>query len=51
MSIYGDGIFEIQHPRNYLLAKRSAFINIMSLKDAEMPEVWRSQTGLSHDRK
>ena len=51
MNVYGDGIFEIQPPRNLLLAKRSAFINILALKDAEMPEVWIFQTGLSHDRK
>ena len=51
MDIYGDGIFDIQPPRNHLLAKRSAFINILSLKSAEMPEVWKSQTGLGHDRK
>ncbi|HSG45198.1 MAG TPA: methylenetetrahydrofolate reductase C-terminal domain-containing protein [Anaerolineales bacterium] len=51
MNVYGDGIFEIQPPRNFLLAKRSAFINLLLLKDAEMPEEWKSHTGLSHDRK
>jgi hypothetical protein len=51
MSIYGDGIFDVQPPRNHLLARKSAFINILSLQDAEMPETWKSQTGIVHERK
>ena len=51
MKVYGDGIFEIRPPLNHQLTGTSAFINILSLKDAEMPEVWKSQTGITHDRK
>jgi hypothetical protein len=50
MSIYGDGINHIQPPRNFLLAKRSAFINILSLKDAEQREAWDPYAGISRDR-
>lgn len=51
MSIYAEGLIEIQPPRNHLLARKSALINLLSLQGAGMPEAWKSQTGLSHDRK
>ena len=51
MNIYGDGIFDIQPPLNQRLVGKSAFINLLSLRNAEMPAAWKSQTGISHDRK
>lgn len=51
MRLYGDNIFDIQPPLNNRLSRKSAFINLLSLQGAEMPEVWKSQTGLTHDRK
>ena len=51
MGIYGDGIFNIQPPLNQRLADKSAFINLLALQGPEMPEAWRSQTGITHERK
>lgn len=51
MDVYGDGIFNIQPPLNHRLAEKSAFINLLSLQGAEMPEAWKSQTDITHDRK
>jgi hypothetical protein len=50
MNIYGDGIFNIQPPLNHRLAGKSAFINILSLQGADMPEAWNSKTGIVYDR-
>lgn len=51
MSVYGDGIFDIQPPLNQQNMGRSAFINIAFLKNAEMPETWKTKTGWVHDPK
>ena len=50
MSVYGDGFFNIQPPLNHQLAGKSAFINLLFVKGGGMPEAWKSQTGLTHDR-
>lgn len=50
MDVYGDGIFNIQPPLNHRLAGTSAFINLLSLQGAEMPQAWKSETGIRHDR-
>jgi len=49
MKICGDGIFNIQPPLNQRLANKSAFINLLSLQGADMPETWKTETGLRHD--
>lgn len=51
MQIYGDGIIDIRPPLNQRLANKSAFINLLSLHGDEMPAAWRTQTGITHDRK
>lgn len=51
MKVYGDGIFEIRPPLNHRLADSSAFINILSLQNDGMPNVWQTQTGIVHERK
>jgi hypothetical protein len=49
MKVYGNGIFEIRSPLNHQLAGTSAFVNILSLQADDMPDVWRTETGLRHE--
>lgn len=49
MKFYGNDIFEIRPPLNHRLTGSSAFINILSLQGDDMPAVWQTQTGLTHD--
>lgn len=51
MDIYGDGIFNIQPPLNHRLSGTSAFINLLALRNSEMPETLKSETDISNDRK
>jgi hypothetical protein len=50
MSVYGDGFFNIQPPLNQQLAGKSAFVNLLSVQGADMPDVWITEIGLTHDR-